>query len=76
MCLAVPGKIISIGKEFKAEVDFGGVIRAVQLDLMPDVKTGEYVIVHAGFAIQRLTEEDALETMQLIKDAYGSDPLV
>jgi len=73
MCLAVPGKIISIGKDFRAEVDFGGVVRAVQLDLLPTAALGEYVIVHAGFAIQKLSKEDAEETLRLLAEAYPED---
>ncbi|HBU69353.1 MAG TPA: HypC/HybG/HupF family hydrogenase formation chaperone [Elusimicrobia bacterium] len=71
MCLAIPGKILSIGKEKRAEIDFGGVVRPVQMDLMPEAKIGEYVIVHAGFAIQKLSKKDALETLKLIQEAYG-----
>ena len=62
MCLAVPGKIIEIeGKT--AIVDFGGVKREVRLDLLPNVSVGDYVIVHTGFAIERLDEERALEIL-------------
>ena len=71
MCLAIPGKIVKLGKERRAEVDFGGVTRAVQLDLLPDAKTGDYVIVHAGFAIQKLAREDAKETIQLFNESFG-----
>lgn len=63
MCLAVPGKIIEIeGKT--AIVDFGGVKREVRLDLLPDVAVGDYVIVHTGFAIERLDEKRALEILE------------
>jgi hydrogenase expression/formation protein HypC len=73
MCLAIPGKIIKISKDKVAEVDFGGVIRSVQMELLPDAKKGEFVIVHAGFAIQKLQEKDALETLQVLKDAFGEE---
>ncbi|MHB9154279.1 MAG: HypC/HybG/HupF family hydrogenase formation chaperone [Endomicrobiales bacterium] len=73
MCLGIPGKIIKIGKDHQADVDFGGVVRSVQLDLMPHVKAGNYVIVHAGFAIQELTEEDAQETLSLLKQAFPDE---
>ncbi len=64
MCLAIPGKVISI-KEDKAEVDFGeGVLREVNVTLV-SVKTGEYVLVHAGYAIQVLDEKEAQETLSL-----------
>jgi len=63
MCLAVPGKVIDIeGKT--AVVDFGGVKREVRLDLLPDVKVGDYVIVHTGFAIEKLDEKRALEILE------------
>lgn len=68
MCLAVPGKIITPVKEHIADVDFGGVVRSVQFDLLPDAATGDYVIVHAGFAISKLSEKDALETLALFKE--------
>lgn len=71
MCLAVPGKIIKIDKDKKALVDFGGVQRNIQLDLMPAVKLGDYVLVHAGFAIQKLSKKDAVETMKLLNEAYN-----
>lgn len=73
MCLGIPGKIIKIGKEHCADVDFGGVVRQVQLDLMPGVKKGDFVIVHAGFAIQKLSEKDARETLDLINEAFGGN---
>ncbi|ASJ06781.1 HypC/HybG/HupF family hydrogenase formation chaperone [Thermococcus pacificus] len=63
MCLAVPGRIIEIeGKT--AVVDFGGVKREVRLDLLPEAKVGDYVIVHTGFAIERLDEKRALEILE------------
>ena len=67
MCLGVPGKVISqIGD--LAEVDFGGVTREVSLLLCPEVQEGDYVLVHVGFAIQRLEEQEALETLKLLKE--------
>jgi len=71
MCLAVPGKIIKINKNHSADIDFGGVVRSAQLDFLPDARTGEYVIVHAGFAIQKLDRKDAKETIKLLKEAFG-----
>lgn len=67
MCLAVPGRILSVDGT-SASVDFAGVKMAVLLDLLPDAKVGEYVLVHAGFAIQRLNAEDALEIINELKD--------
>jgi len=67
MCLAVPGKITALEKG-NAEVDFSGVMRSVSLDLVPAAKKGDYVLVHAGFAIQLLDSQDALETLKLFKE--------
>ena len=58
MCLAFPGKIVSI-KNQQATVDFDGVKKDVNIALVPEIKVGEYVIVHAGFAIEQLSNEDA-----------------
>ena len=63
MCLAVPGKIISLDGDI-GKVDFGsGVVREVNLAML-EVSVGEYVIVHAGFAIQKLDEKEAMETLK------------
>jgi len=66
MCLAVPGRILNI-HEKRAQVDFGGVNREVCLDLLPDSRVGEYVLVHAGFAIQRLDAEEARAVYSLLR---------
>ncbi len=63
MCLAFPGKVISI-KNDAALVDFDGMKKEVNITLV-DVKKGDYIIVHAGFAIQKLTEEDAFVALDL-----------
>lgn len=66
MCLAVPGRILSLAEKDgtqMAEVDFGGVRKEVCLAYIPDVQIGEYVVVHVGFAIQRLDEASAIETL-------------
>jgi len=64
MCLAIPAKVVHI-KENKAQVDFGqGVLREVNVTLV-NVKVGDYVLVHAGYAIQVLGEEEAEETIRL-----------
>lgn len=67
MCLAVPLKITSIeGKNALAEID--GIFRKVRLDFTPDASVGDYVIVHAGFAIEKLTEEMAEENLKTIRE--------
>ena len=64
MCLAIPGKVVNVEGD-KAQVDFGeGVLREVNVTLV-EAKIGEYVLVHAGYAIQVLDEKEALETLQL-----------
>jgi hydrogenase expression/formation protein HypC len=67
MCLAIPARVIHVDGG-KAEVDFGeGVLRDVNVTLV-DAKVGEYVLVHAGYAIQTMDEKDALETLALWKE--------
>lgn len=67
MCLAVPAKILEITGD-KAIADFGGVKREVMVNLLENVKVGDYVIVHTGFAIETLDEREALETLKLWKE--------
>jgi hydrogenase expression/formation protein HypC len=71
MCLGVPGKIIEIleGPGLKmAKVDFGGVIRQVCIETLPDAVVGDYTIVHAGFALNKLSEEEAQETLSILRE--------
>jgi hydrogenase expression/formation protein HypC len=71
MCLGIPGKVIEIEKNM-AKVDVGGLLRDISLDLCPDVSIGEYVLIHTGFAIQKVDEKEAEETLDfLIKMAEG-----
>ncbi|MFE9629848.1 HypC/HybG/HupF family hydrogenase formation chaperone [Streptomyces sp. NPDC006463] len=68
MCLAVPGRVLDIGERDgtrMATVDFGGVQKEVCLEYLPDLQVGEYAIVHVGFALQRLDEESAKQTLEL-----------
>jgi hydrogenase expression/formation protein HypC len=70
MCLAVPGKILEIEERDltrMARVDFGGVVKDVCLEYLPDIEVGDYAIVHVGFAIQRLDEASAQETLTLFE---------
>jgi hydrogenase expression/formation protein HypC len=71
MCLSVPGKIVNIKKN-TARVDVGGLLRDISLDLCPEVSVGEYVLIHAGFAIQKVDEEEAKETLDLLKKMAGA----
>ena len=71
MCLAIPAKIMSLDGA-KAHVDFGqGVLREVNITLV-EAKIGDYVLVHAGYAIQVLEEKDALETLSLWKEILAA----
>lgn len=66
MCLAVPGRILNIETRdgtLMSVVDFGGIHKEVCLEYLPDATVGEYVVVHVGFAIQRLDEQSALRTL-------------
>ena len=83
MCLAVPGRIVSIAEADgvpMAEVDFGGVRKDVCLQYVPDAVIGEYVVVHVGFAIQLLDEESAKQTlanfekMGILEEEFGEIP--
>lgn len=72
MCLAVPGKIVSLdekeGALKMAKVNFAGIIKEVCVDWIPDLKIGEYVLVHVGFALHKIDEEDAEETLRLLRE--------
>ena len=70
MCLAVPGKVLEVEDRDMtrmAKVDFGGVVKDVCLAYLPDIQVGDYSIVHVGFAIQKLDEASALETLALFE---------
>lgn len=67
MCLAVPGKIVEI-QDMLATVDISGVTRKVSLMLLPEAKVGEFVLIHAGFAIQTIDEEEVRKTLELFKE--------
>ena len=72
MCLAVPGKILSVTEDDDplkrmAKVSFGGVVKEVSLAYVPEATSGDYVIVHVGFALNKLDEEDALQVLEDLK---------
>jgi hydrogenase expression/formation protein HypC len=70
MCLAVPGKIVEIEETDglqMAKVDFGGIFREACLDYVPEAKVGDYCVIHVGFAISLLSEKEAMETLDLLK---------
>jgi hydrogenase expression/formation protein HypC len=69
MCLAIPGKVLEIITTVQptmGKVSFGGIKKEVCLELVPEVQVGDYVIVHVGFAISKMDEQDALETLELL----------
>jgi len=71
MCLGVPGKIIEIytsGTLKMAKVDFGGVIREACIEAISDAKVGDWTIIHAGFALNQLSEEEARETLDALRE--------
>lgn len=68
MCLAIPAKITEMGEDGMATVDILGVTRDVALDLVPQAGVGDYVLVHAGFAIEVVDEQYAQETIDLIRE--------
>ncbi len=71
MCLGIPGKVVEI---YEAEglkmgrVDFGGAIKEVCLEYVPDIQIGEYTVIHVGFAISRIDEEEARETLRMLTE--------
>ncbi len=75
MCLAIPGKVLSIDTNVQPTmgvVSFGGIEKRVCLEWTPEVALGDYVIVHVGFAISKMDEQEALETLKLIEEIDGS----
>jgi len=74
MCIAVPGKILSIENN-TAEVNFSGTKRKVALDLVPGAGKGDYVLVHAGFAITVVEQSEAEITLKLFEEIYSREDL-
>ncbi|MDD1694283.1 MAG: HypC/HybG/HupF family hydrogenase formation chaperone [Methanoregula sp.] len=71
MCVAVPAEVIEIKEGNIGLVDYGDLRQEVRLDLV-DVKVGEFVLVHVGFAIQRLSREEGLETREIFRQVYAA----
>jgi hydrogenase expression/formation protein HypC len=72
MCFAVPGRVTEVDGNY-ATVDFGGAKRRVNIVLIEDVKIGEYVLVHVGYAIQKVSREDAQESIKLWNQILGEE---
>ncbi len=71
MCLGVPGKIVEIydgGPLRMCKIDFGGVFREACIDTLPEAKVGDYTIIHAGFALSILSEEEAQESLAALRE--------
>jgi hydrogenase expression/formation protein HypC len=67
MCLAVPGKVVKISDR-TCVVEIMGVSREISIELLKDVNLGDYVLIHAGCAIQKLDQEEAIKTIELFKE--------
>lgn len=83
MCLGIPGQVLAIYEQDGArmgKVDFNGIVKEVCLAYLPDIAVGDFAIVHVGFAITRLDEESARETLALfhelgvLEEELGADP--
>ena len=78
MCLAIPGKVTELyetnGMKM-AKIDFGGVVKEACMEYLPEVKIGDYTIINVGFGLSILDEQEAMETMELLKqiDALGEE---
>ena len=66
MCVAIPAKVIEI-YEHESLVDFGKIKKKVNTFFIEDIQIGDYVLIHAGFAVEKISEEDAIETIKLFK---------
>jgi hydrogenase expression/formation protein HypC len=70
VCLAIPGRVLEVGESGglrSGKVRFGGIVRDVRLDFVPEAGAGDYVMVHVGFAISRVDEKEAERTYELLK---------
>lgn len=78
MCLAIPGKILETHREHEmrmGKVEFGGIIKRICLEYVPEAKVGEYVLVHVGFALAVIDEEEAKRVFEMLKTIGGLDEL-
>jgi hydrogenase expression/formation protein HypC len=77
MCLGIPGKIVELSEQNDlpmGKVEFGGIIKEVCLAYTPEARVGDYVLVHVGFAISRIDEAEAQETLDLLNELAESVP--
>jgi hydrogenase expression/formation protein HypC len=80
MCLAIPGKIISINKQEdetfrQGKVSFGGIVKEVNLCMVPEANIGDYVLVHVGVAINKVDEDEAKQTFEYLKQMGEIDEI-
>jgi hydrogenase expression/formation protein HypC len=78
MCLAVPGKILDIYETnglLMGKIDFGGVTREACLTYVPEAKVGDYTIIHVGFALNLIDEQEAMETLSLLDQIANQDSI-
>ncbi len=76
MCLGVPGKVIEIYETDglkMGKIDFGGVVREACLAYVPEIEVGDYTVIHVGFAISQLSEEEAFETLEILSQLADID---
>jgi hydrogenase expression/formation protein HypC len=78
MCLAIPGEVLSLDEEDpmsrRGKVSFGGVVREASLAYVPEAQVGDYVIVHAGFAISKLDKEEAEQVFETLRQMEALSP--
>lgn len=78
MCLGIPGKVVEVYREhdlLMGKVDFGGVLKRVCLEYVPQIAVGEYALVHVGFALTRLDADEAARVFALLAEAGAADEL-
>lgn len=76
MCLGVPGKIVEVyqaGGIRMGRVDFGGVQREACLEYVPDAEVGDYTVIHVGFAISKLSEQEAMDSLEILREVVDLD---
>ena len=78
MCLAIPGRVVSVSEEGplarRARVDFGGTVRETNLSLLPEANVGDWVLVHVGYALQTISADDARESWDLLDQLTVETP--
>ena len=73
MCLGIPAQVMERQRDGLAKVDFGGVRRTISIAFTPDVEPGDWVLVHVGFALARVDEEEAQATLELLGEAIAAE---